>query len=425
MRGKYSARSLAVCLAVILVMFQGRARAHKSDASWTPLANKALDDTGTMLLLTDGTVMVQGYAPGSNWMRLTPDINGSYIDGTWSSIAPMSTTRLYYASHVLPSGKVWLLGGEYTGADYTPTFTNTGEMYDPISNSWSPIAAHPDTHFGDDPSMLLPNGKILAGSILSRKSFLYDIATNTWSFGAAKVYNDRSDEEGWVALPGGSVVTYDLFQSIATNGSYAERYDPATNTWSSISPSDGTASGFIPQLSSSAMGFELGPAVRLHDGRIFIVGTTGHTALYDPETNNWAAGPDILDGGLLWGACDAPGAVLPNGHVLLIADASPQFTTPFHAPSKIFDFNPNTNTITLVAPPLSTANLQNGPAFPTRLLMLPNGQALLNDASRQMWVYTPAGPIDPTVRPIVNDVTYIGGGVFTLTGLRLNGQSAG
>jgi hypothetical protein len=110
---------------------------------------------------------------------------------------------------------------------------------------------------------------------------------------------------------------------------------------------------------------------------------------------------------------------------MFIADASPQFTTPFHAPTKIFDFNPNTNTIALVAPPLSTANLQGGPAYPTRLLMLPNGQVLLNDASRQMWVYTPAGPIDPTVRPVVNDVTYIGGGVFTLTGLRLNGQSAG
>ena len=36
-----------------------------------------------------------------------------------------------------------------------------------------------------------------------------------------------------------------------------------------------------------------------------------------------------------------------------------------------------------------------------------------------------AGPIDPTVRPVVNDVTYNGGGVFTLTGKQLNGQSAG
>jgi hypothetical protein len=397
--------------------------------SWTPLSTLSPGFPNSMRLLTDGTVMVQSCNTNptcNQWMRLSPNGLGSYVNGVWSSsIAPMSLQRLYYASHVLPTGKVWILGGEYSGSNLTQNVTNTGELYDPLTNAWSPIAPHPNPQFGDDPTILLNNGKILAGSIFSRNTYLYTIATNVWSGPISKVYNDRSDEETWVLLGDGRVLTYDLFQSIATGGSYAEVFDPATNTWASISPSDGTASGFIPQLSSSAMGFELGPAVRLHDGRIFIVGATGHTALYDPETNSWAAGPDVLDGGLLWGACDAPAAVMPNGHVMFIADASPQFTTPFHAPTKIFDFNPNTNTIALVAPPLSTANLQGGPAYPTRLLMLPNGQVLLNDASRQMWVYTPAGPIDPTVRPVVNDVTYIGGGVFTLTGLRLNGQSAG
>jgi hypothetical protein len=57
--------------------------------------------------------------------------------------------------------------------------------------------------------------------------------------------------------------------------------------------------------------------------------------------------------------------------------------------------------------------------------MLPNGQVLFNDASRQFWVNTPSGSSDPLVRPVVNNVTYEGGGVFTLTGKQLNGQSAG
>src|SRR5215467_1904854 len=56
-------------------------------ASWTPLSNRAPGSTGTMLLLTDGTVMVQGYSPGNNWMQLTPDASGSYINGTWSPLA--------------------------------------------------------------------------------------------------------------------------------------------------------------------------------------------------------------------------------------------------------------------------------------------------------------------------------------------------
>src|SRR5215467_1468060 len=95
-------------------------------ATWNRLTFLSPDSAGTMLLLTDGTVMVQGYNPGNDWMRLTPDSTGSYINGTWSRLAAMSTPRLYYASHVLPNGKVWLLGGEYTGIPLRATWTNTG-----------------------------------------------------------------------------------------------------------------------------------------------------------------------------------------------------------------------------------------------------------------------------------------------------------
>ena len=56
----------------------------------------------------------------------------------------------------------------------------------------------------------------------------HDIASDGWSFAAHKVYNDSSDEEGWVKLSDGGVLTYDIFKSVATGGSYAERYDPAT-----------------------------------------------------------------------------------------------------------------------------------------------------------------------------------------------------
>lgn len=349
------ARLAALCLALASATLMARA-APKTAAqgTWTKLTNQALDYTGTMLLLTDGSVMVQGYVPADNWMHLTPDANGSYVNGTWTNLASMSTPRLYFASHILPSGNVWVLGGEYTGNPLVATWSRTGEVYDPVSNSWSPIASHPEPNFGDDPSMLLPNGKILAGSIFGGKTFMYDIASNGWSFAAHKVYNDSSDEEGWVKLSDGGVLTYDIFKSVATGGSYAERYDPASNTWSSISPSDGTAQGVIPLLSSPAVGYELGPLVRLHDDRIFIVGATGHTALYTPSTNTWAAGPDVMGtlGGspALFGADDAPAAVLPSGHVLFAADAGPTLGV-FSQPTQLFDFDPDTNSISSVASP--------------------------------------------------------------------------
>src|SRR5262249_28386140 len=153
-----------------------------------------------------------------------------------------------------------------------------------------------------------------------------NIATDSWGPAIPKVYNDRSDEETWVKLQDGRVLNYDLFQSIATGGAYAEVFDPDSNIWLSISPSDGHATGSIPQLSSTALGFDLGGMLRLQDGRIFVIGATGHTALYDPTINNWTAGPDII-GDLsgsphLFLADDAPAAMLPNGHVLLVADAN-------------------------------------------------------------------------------------------------------
>ncbi len=178
---------------------------------------------------------------------------------------------------------------------------------------------------GDDPSTLLSGGKILVGDLVSGNTYIYNVPSNSWSPSGTKAYPDSSDEEGWTRTSEGTIVNYDLFQSVATNGSYAEKYNPKTGTWRSISPSDGTAEGTIPQLSSVNLGYELGPSLRLQDGRVFEIGATQHTALYNPVWNTWEAGPDIsgtLNGiASPFGADDAPGAILPNGHVIFAADA--------------------------------------------------------------------------------------------------------
>jgi hypothetical protein len=70
----------------------------------------------------------------------------------------------------------------------------------------------------------------------------------------------------------------------------------------------------------------------LQDGRALVIGANQHTALYNQATNTWSAGPDVQ--GVLsnpfgrlqhanFGADDAPAALMPNGHVLLAADAGP------------------------------------------------------------------------------------------------------
>ena len=371
-----------------------------------------------MMLLTDGTVMVLDGDDDQHWLRLTPDSRGSYINGIWTAnpIAPMNFARLYFASQVLPDGRVWLVGGEYTGPYLDSNWGSSGEIWDPVSNTWSPITHYPDqpgfpfpinvtsnanvkkgsdvitgiystdrivkgwtvsgpgipsgttvtsvdsstevhiskpatatgkneivqftgipaSFLGDEPSILIGNGKILVGNLVNQSTYIYSIAANSWEFAADKVYKDSSDEEGWTKLPSGNVLTYDLFQSVANNTGLAEIYNAGENRWSSISPADGTAHGTLPVLSSPSLGYELGPVLRLQDGRVLVIGANQHTALYTPSTKTWNPGPDMI--GKLsnafgsidqasFGADDAPAALMPNGHVLLAADAGPNPVT--------------------------------------------------------------------------------------------------
>jgi hypothetical protein len=382
---------------------------------WTPLTNQSPSGPNgiqIMIQATDGSILVQAY-DGQSWMKLTPDAKGSYINGTWNTLASEPVARLYFASQILTDGRLFVAGGEYSGPGLLPNWSNTGEIYDPLANAWSLITPYPnqpncpflyyvsgnttsgsaqitgiypyttglsvgeqvfgngipfpativsvdsptqitisssasqtvtanvitfDSYYqltgclGDDPSSLLSRGKILVGDLVSANTYIYNVPANSWSPSGTKVYPDSSDEEGWTRTSEGTIVNYDLFQSIATNGSYAEKYNPTTGVWRSISPSDGTAQGTIPQLSSVNLGYELGPSLRLQDGRVLEIGATQHTALYNPIWNTWEAGPDItgtLNGiASPFGADDAPGAILPNGHVIFAADAgASQFTS--------------------------------------------------------------------------------------------------
>src|SRR5581483_2439020 len=62
----------ALFISVIFFLAPARATA----ANWSLLANISPGGAGVMILLTDGTVMIQT-GSSANWMRLTPDANGS------------------------------------------------------------------------------------------------------------------------------------------------------------------------------------------------------------------------------------------------------------------------------------------------------------------------------------------------------------
>jgi hypothetical protein len=359
-----------------------------------------------MMLLSDGTIMVQG--GGSNdavsaWYQLTPDNLGDYTNGTWSQLASMDLARLYFGSNVLPDGRVFVVGGEYSGPNTQPTWTNQGEIYDPVADAWTPITDFPQSQFGDDPTMVLPNGEILAGYRNGPQTYLYDPATDTWTQTGTKLANDASDEETWLLLPDGSVLSYDVF-----NNGHAQRYDPVPGTWQDA--------GIVPVNLSSSPEDELGPATMLQDGRAFFVGATNHTALYDPSSNTWTAGPDLPTG---MGADDTAGALLPNGHFLFAIDKPS-----YRPPTILMDYDPVANTLTQVDVP-AEVGLATTRGYYTRMLELPNQQILFSTGTNQLWIYTPDQTVDPSVKPVITGVQDNGDGTFTLSGTLLNGSSAG
>src|SRR4029077_11301185 len=109
-------------------------------STWTPLGHAAPGGIGTMELLTDGTVMALS---GGNYYKLTPDSTGSYVNGTWWQLGSPSPQRLYDDTNVLPDGRVFVLGGEYSGPNNTANWVSSGEIYNSVTNSWSSIPNFP------------------------------------------------------------------------------------------------------------------------------------------------------------------------------------------------------------------------------------------------------------------------------------------
>src|ERR1700720_1447669 len=79
--------------------------------TWSALVHAPPAGLNNALLLSDGTVMCGD--GGSGWYRLTPDIHGSYVNGTWSTLAATHYTRLFYSTDVLTNGNLYVAGGEY------------------------------------------------------------------------------------------------------------------------------------------------------------------------------------------------------------------------------------------------------------------------------------------------------------------------
>ena len=375
--------------------------------TWQPLVHQPTFQASTMLLLTDGTVMCQQYC-SNNWWKLTPDPSGDYTQGTWTPLAPSPNAPMYYASAVLANGRVFVAGGEYDSC--VPADLLTAQIYDPILNTWTPISTPSPssdwTKIGDAPCCVLPDGRVLLGSIGTTDTAIYDPAANSWTATGSK--DDPSEEETWTLLPDETILSVEC-----TNIGNAEKYVAPGEKW--------VSAGSTPVTLVQASSQEIGPAILLPDGRVFAIGATGHTALYTPppvadEPGSWVAGPDFPN---LWLAKDAPACLLPNGNVLCVAGPVPADGNGYAKPTHFFEFD-GTNLNAVPDPPNNADYTYDG-----RMLLLPTGQVLFSNATTDIEVYTPEGTPDPAWKPVISayPADLHVAQTYTLQGRQINGLS--
>ena len=372
----------------------------------TNLVHQAPDGAIITFLLTDGTVLAQG-GQGQDWWKLTPDINGSYVNGTWTQVASLASNYDPYAmaSQTLADGRVLIEGGEYNFGSFS--FTNLGAVYDPVANTWTNLTPPSGWgYIGDSPSTILPNGHFLIGRKFDMQMADLDPSTMTWTAVASTGKADWNAEEGWVLMPNGAILTWDVL-----NSPHSEHYVRDSQQWISDGSTPVNLMG-PPEVGCIQYGGgeycppgETGPGILRPDGSVFATGATppgqnhGHTAVYRPgatptDPGTWTAGPDFQNND---DAGDNFAALLVNGKVLVEGNSG-----------RFYEFDGTNFTPTLSS-------------FGGSLLVLPTGQILVGGSQ----VYTSTGTYLQPWAPFVLScpTTVSRGQTYTVFGKQFNGLS--
>jgi N-acetylneuraminic acid mutarotase len=253
------------------------------------------------VLMPSGKVFAIGGAAGTS--RATTQMYDPAAN-VWTPAASMVFARNALTATVLPNGKVLAAAGFGAGA------LKSAELYDPAAGTWTrtgDLATARSLHT----ATLLPSGKVLVaggydlGHVSSAE--LYDPATNAWS--SAGTLNIARDWHTAALLPSGKVLIAGGFGTGGSGSvplSSAEIYDPATNTWTLASPMSIARAVFT--------------ATPLPSGKVLVTGgdtnplTAASAEVFDPASGTWTPVSSMSHMRAYHSA-----TLLPSGHVLVAA----------------------------------------------------------------------------------------------------------
>jgi hypothetical protein len=233
--------------------------------SWAASGNLTTARSGhTATLLSSGEVLVVGdstaelFNPYGNTSRVS---SGSFL------------ARTQHTATRLSSGQVLVTGG-WSGL--APLYwRRTAELYDTATDSFV-VADAMSTPRGNHTATLLDSGKVLVtgGNTTTGETDtaeLYDPATHTWSsagsMGARAFHTATRLYSGQVLVTGGRTASGGALTD-------ARLYDPATNNWTPVPGMGRARSGHF--------------AIRLYSGTVMLVGGGyDEVDMYDPYNNRW------------------------------------------------------------------------------------------------------------------------------------------
>jgi N-acetylneuraminic acid mutarotase len=267
--------------------------------TWTPAASMSIErQQHTATVLQSGQMLVSGGNYGSGYAGVSNDVfdSGEVYDPTsnsWSSAGTMSTPRYEHTASLLANGTVLVAGGnDLVGTCSCTTFVSSVDLYNPASNSFTATGALVTARYAHTATVLANGMVLVAGG--------FGGATSTLQSGgaplaSAELYNPTTGT--WTAtgsmttahmnhtatlLPSGEVLVAGSYTGSATTAT-AEVYDPSSGTWTAV------ASMSTPRQSQGA--------ALLPNGTVLIVGGlngassavigVGTAEVYDPTSNTW------------------------------------------------------------------------------------------------------------------------------------------
>ena len=243
----------------------------------------------------------------------TPTCQPGGSPGPWTQAAPVGID--HYGGFMDSDGTFAYEGGGYS-------FSAAGNInqfgkFDPVANTWTPLAPVPDLNNGEASGVYAPNvnklfvfgGENVATATVVNTTRIYDIATNTWSTGMpmpdVRAFMGSGYFNGKIYLVGGYTTG-----NVDPSFGQVWEYDPVLNTFDTSRMSMPATLG--------------GPGFGIINGHMYIAGgrnlaNTNLNTLYDYDiaANTWTTGANMPSG------VNVPGSAVIAGKLWVFGGGNP------------------------------------------------------------------------------------------------------